>query len=616
MSKETIKRYFVPLFDFSLILISYLSAFLIRFDFNRILFERHYDGNAISFVLVMAVHFTFYMLLKIRYTVWHQTSITEFTTIFFMNFASAVILVLMRMTYLLPGHPFTVIVLMFIINTMLMFFARVLYRLTRVSHIQKTKSRQGERILIYGAGSAGRLIISEILENKDYNYHLLGLIDDNKSLSGTSILRIPILGGRDKLEKLIDKFDIETIILAMPSVSKAIRQDILNEITQYDVEVKMVSSSQNLLGTHDFRQSLRKVNVLDLLGRQEIVIDDSEIETMLDEKVILVTGAGGSIGSELVRQIVERKPKKVILLDINETGIYALQQELNDKMRDGRMPFVPIVALIKTIRDYPGLEMVYKKYKPQIVYHAAAHKHVPLMETVPEEAIKNNILGTHNLIRLSIKYEVEKFINISTDKAVNPTNVMGATKRFIEMMLQAYNSDKTQFVAVRFGNVLGSNGSVIPLFEKQIAHGGPITLTHPEITRYFMTIPEAVSLVLQAGTYAKGGEIFVLDMGKEVKIKDMALKMIELSGLRPHKDIRLEYIGLRPGEKLYEELLMDEEGMTKTPNELIYIAKPMEHSLEFVESAILEMKDALNTPGYQFYTLLESIVPTYARSLQ
>ena len=572
MSKETIKRYFVPLFDFSLILISYLSAFLIRFDFNRILFERHYDGNAISFVLVMAVHFIFYMLLKIRYTVWHQTSITEFTTIFFMNFASAVILVLMRMTYLLPGHPFTVIVLMFIINTMLMFFARVLYRLTRVSHIQKTKSRQGERILIYGAGSAGRLIISEILENKDYNYHLLGLIDDNKSLSGTSILRIPILGGRDKLEKLIDKFDIETIILAMPSVSKAIRQDILNEITQYDVEVKMVSSSQNLLGTHDFRQSLRKVNVLDLLGRQEIVIDDSEIETMLDEKVILVTGAGGSIGSELVRQIVERKPKKVILLDINETGIYALQQELNDKMRDGRMPFVPIVALIKTIRDYPGLEMVYKKYKPQIVYHAAAHKHVPLMETVPEEAIKNNILGTHNLIRLSIKYEVEKFINISTDKAVNPTNVMGATKRFIEMMLQAYNSDKTQFVAV--------------------------------------------SLVLQAGTYAKGGEIFVLDMGKEVKIKDMALKMIELSGLRPHKDIRLEYIGLRPGEKLYEELLMDEEGMTKTPNELIYIAKPMEHSLEFVESAILEMKDALNTPGYQFYTLLESIVPTYARSLQ
>ena len=614
MDKEMIKRYFVPLFDGGLLIFSYLLSFLIRYDFNLNNFSLHYNGNPRSFVIVMGVHAVFYILFRIRYTVWHQTSLDELLRILVMNSSSAIVLFFLRMSNLLVGHPLAVIVMMLMFNITLMYLARASYRYVRTYNMQRQRSVDGERIIIYGAGSAGRMIVSEIMENKEYNYHVAAILDDNPSLKGSRINGVLVIGGREKVEYAIKKFGVKTIIVAMPSTSKKLRQEILQMLTQLKVDVKVVSSSQSLLEGQDFRRSLRKVNVLDLLGRQEIVIDDEEIHKTLKNKNVMVTGAGGSIGSELVRQIIQKNPKRLILLDINETGLYDIEQELVIKIREGKIPPTELVTLVKSIRDYDSLDTIFKMTEPDIVYHAAAHKHVPLMETVPEEAIKNNILGTHNLIRVSLKYKIDKFVNISTDKAVNPTNVMGATKRFIEMMLQAYNNDTTRFVAVRFGNVLGSNGSVVPLFEKQIANGGPITLTHPEITRYFMTIPEAVSLVLQAGVYAEGGEIFVLDMGDEVKIKDMALKMIELSGLRPHKDIRIEYVGLRPGEKLYEELLMAEEGMTKTPNDLIYIANPIQYSVSDIEAGILEIRDALRTPGYYYPQLLERLVPTYIRN--
>ena len=456
------------------------------------------------------------------------------------------------------------------------------------------------------------MILTEILENVDYDYHVVGFMDDNVALHKTRIFSTTVYGGIDELDFVFDKYDIDEVIVAMPSQSRDTVQPILNALTKYKVTINKVSSSKLLIESSNFRQSLRSINVLDLLGRKEIVIDDIEIQNTIKDKVVMITGAGGSIGSELVRQIVTREPKFLILIDVNETGIYAIQQEIRIQMKQGIIPVVDGISLIKSIREKDALEAVFKEYKPELVFHAAAHKHVPLMESVPEEALKNNILGTFNLIKLSDKYNVQKFVNISTDKAVNPTNVMGATKRFNEMMLQTLNkSSKTKFVAVRFGNVLGSNGSVVPLFKKQIQSGGPLTVTHPDITRYFMTIPEAVSLVLQSAVYAKGGEIFVLDMGKPVKILDMAEKIIELSGLKPYEDIDIQFVGLRPGEKLYEELLMDEEGMTKTPNDLIFVTKPMDFTEAFIYESISKINRALEESNTDYIALLKELVSTY-----
>lgn len=477
---------------------------------------------------------------------------------------------------------------------------------------REERRKDAKHILIYGAGSAGRMILVEILENPNYHYHVVGFIDDNKNLHRTRIYGTPVLGGKEFLERYLIKNDIDEIIVAMPSVSHATRQNVLNSLTKYKIETKVVSSSFHLIQSSDFRRVLRPINVLDLLGRSEIVIDDTQIRRTLSGKTVMITGAGGSIGTELTRQILTRDPERLILVDVNETGLYAIQQEILMKVKHGQVVPVELEVLVKSIRDYEGLESVFEKTKPEIIFHAAAHKHVPLMEAVPEEVIKNNILGTYNLIKLSDKYKVEKFVNISTDKAVNPINVMGATKRYNEMMLQAFNNKSdSRFVAVRFGNVLGSNGSVVPLFQHQIASGGPVTVTHPEITRYFMTIPEAVSLILQSAVYAQGGEIFVLDMGEPVKILDMAKKAIELSGLRPYKDIQIEYIGLRPGEKLYEELLISEEGMDKTANELIYIAKPMDITMEQIEQGIMLLKKALEVKEFDHKALLKQLVPTY-----
>ena len=376
--------------------------------------------------------------------------------------------------------------------------------------------------------------------------------------------------------------------------------------------VKSVSSSNILFDEPNLKKSLKEVDILDLLQRKEIVINDNEVRNSIEGKNVLVTGAAGSIGSELVRQIVTFNPSKVVLVDLNENAMYGLQQELE---ASNRVENIEMHYLIASIRDKFRLDQIFKENNVDLVFHAAAHKHVPLMENSPKEAIKNNILGTKNLIDLAKKYEVQKFVNISTDKAVNPTNVMGATKRFNEMLLQSQNNDsKTKFMAVRFGNVLGSNGSVVPFFRKQIAAGGPVTVTHKDITRYFMTIPEAVSLVLLAETYAKGGEIFVLNMGEPVKILDLAEQMITLSGFKPYEDIDITFTGLRPGEKLYEELLMDEEGLTKTDNELIFIAHPVVTPMEELLEHISRFEEILKleVSREEIYESIKKAVPTFS----
>ena len=609
MEKHRIKRFVVPIFDMSLITISYVFSYVIRFDFNIQVYQRYHTASHIVFFVVFGIHLFFYYLFRIQKTIWSKTSLDDFLKIIVMNVASAALVFLLRYLQMVKGLSYSVILLMLMLNILGMYFSRVAYRYLLIYTSKKKKQESAKRVLIYGAGSAGRMILSEILENPRYDYHVVGLIDDDVDLHHTRIMGTPILGGVEVLDR---NLDIDEVFIAMPSVSHAHRQRIINSVSQLKIPTKIVTSSDLLIQSSDFRRSMRPLNVLDLLGRPEIVINDQEISNTLHQNVIMVTGAGGSIGSELVRQIVKYKPKKLILIDIHETGLYGLEQELMMDFKGAHLAPVEMEVLIKSIRDFDGLDAVFEYVKPDVVFHAAAHKHVPLMEKVPEEAIKNNILGTHNLIQLSIKHKVKRFVNISTDKAVNPTNVMGASKRFNEMMLQAYNKvSDTQFVAVRFGNVLGSNGSVIPLFQKQIEQGGPLTVTHPDITRYFMTIPEAVSLVLQSVVYAQGGEIFVLDMGEPVRILELAEKVIEFSGYRPYKDIQIEYVGLRPGEKLYEELLLSEEGLEKTPNSLIYIARPLNHSVDVIESKLFKLKDALNKNDVDYKELLKEMVPSY-----
>ncbi|NLC64711.1 MAG: polysaccharide biosynthesis protein [Erysipelothrix sp.] len=612
MNKEFIKMYFEPLYDLSIVGLSYILGYWIRYDFSVQMLRDSTHITPMGYASVFVIHAFFYFSLRIHQTVWSKTSLSEYMRIVIMNLLSGGMLINFRLLGILKDQSMGALMIMMLLNMIFMFISRGMYRYMRLLNMRKSRKHSGKQILIYGAGSSGRMILTEILENVDYDYHVVGFMDDNVALHKTRIFSTTVYGGIDELDFVFDKYDIDEVIVAMPSQSRDTVQPILNALTKYKVTINKVSSSKLLIESSNFRQSLRSINVLDLLGRKEIVIDDIEIQNTIKDKVVMITGAGGSIGSELVRQIVTREPKFLILIDVNETGIYAIQQEIRIQMQQGIIPMVDGISLIKSIREKDALEAVFKEYKPELVFHAAAHKHVPLMESVPEEALKNNILGTFNLIKLSDKYNVQKFVNISTDKAVNPTNVMGATKRFNEMMLQTLNkSSKTKFVAVRFGNVLGPNGSVVPLFKKQIQSGGPLTVTHPDIARYFMTIPEAVSLVLQSAVYAKGGEIFVLDMGKPVKILDMAEKIIELSGLKPYEDIDIQFVGLRPGEKLYEELLMDEEGMTKTPNDLIFVTKPMDFTEAFIYESISKINRAIEESNTDYIALLKELVSTY-----
>ncbi len=468
----------------------------------------------------------------------------------------------------------------------------------------------GVKTLIVGAGDAGNRIILEMLANRDSRYKPTVIVDDDRSKKGRKLHGITVVGTTGDIPKIVEKYNIKIIMIAMPSASGDDKKRILNICSETVCEVKNIPYIHELIGDGNLLGQIRKISVEDLLGRDVITMDDDNVESLIRDSVCMVTGGGGSIGSELSRQIASFEPKKLVIVDIYENSAYDIQQEL--LMRYGKK--LDLEVHIASVRDLDKMEKLFSEIQPDLVFHAAAHKHVPLMETDPEEAIKNNVRGTYNCAKLAKKYNVRKFVLVSTDKAVNPTNVMGATKRCCEMIVQyfAQQGTATEYVAVRFGNVLGSNGSVIPLFEKQIADGGPITVTHPDVIRYFMTIPEAVALILQAGSMAKGGEIFVLDMGEPVRILSLAENLIRLHGKEPYVDIAIKFSGLRPGEKLFEELLMDEEGLKKTENEKIFIGKQIEIDPESFKRNMDDMCDtAFTNDSDAVVAKLRELVPTF-----
>ena len=485
---------------------------------------------------------------------------------------------------------------------------RFSYRmLATVKHGLKRNRGKIVNTLVIGAGEAGSVIVQEIKSSKYLNRNVVGIIDDNPSKKGKYLHGIKILGNRNDIKRLAEKYDVQEIILAIPSASAKDTRDILKICNETECKLKVLPGMYQLITEEVSVSKLREVSIEDLLGRDTIDIDVESVCNHVNNQVVMITGGGGSIGSELCRQIAAHNPKLLIIFDIYENTTYDIQQELIKKY-----PSLKLETLIGSVRNTNRIESVIERYRPDIIYHAAAHKHVPLMEDSPNEAIKNNVFGTYKTARAADKYGVKRFVLISTDKAVNPTNIMGASKRICEMIIQTFSRySATEYVAVRFGNVLGSNGSVIPLFKKQIAEGGPVTVTHPDIIRYFMTIPEAVSLVLEAGANAKGGEIFVLDMGEPVKIADLAKNLIRLSGYKLGEDIEIKYTGLRPGEKLYEELLTKEEGLKKTANALIFIGKPLEFDEVHFLSQLKELEEKANSESHEIKELVADIVPTY-----
>ena len=498
------------------------------------------------------------------------------------------------------------------------FFLAVMLRLLMKYTVLRAACESGENaapseldgnIMIIGAGSAASMLINELKGYNPSGIKFKCIIDDDPSKKNTYISGVKVCGDRNHIIEAAEKYEIDTILFAIPSCGSKERSEILNICKETSCRLKIVPSVYQMICREksSISDKIRKVEIEDLLGRAPINLDIDRVMNYVAGKTVLVTGGGGTIGSELCRQIAEHKPKRLIVFDVYENNAYDIQNELKRKY-----PKLDLVTLIGSVRDSKRLECIFNTYRPDIVYHAAAHKHVPLMEDSPNEAVKNNVFGTLKTARCADKYGAEKFVLISTDKAVNPTNIMGASKRICEMIIQAYNNrSETEFVAVRFGNVLGSNGSVIPLFKKQIEAGGPVTVTDPDIIRYFMTIPEAVTLVLQAGASAKGGEIFVLDMGKPMKILDLAENLIRLSGLVPYKDINIEFIGLRPGEKLYEEMLMDEEGIRETENELIYIGHPIEFDEEKFFASLDRLQKAMYDDSADIRGIVSDIVPTY-----
>lgn len=500
----------------------------------------------------------------------------------------------------------------YVIYTFLMIMTttctRFSYRLFRSAQRKvSTVEKHALNTMVIGAGEAGSMIVHELRTSRHLNRNLVCIIDDNPSKKGKYLQGVRIVGGRDKILECAKKYEVEEIILAIPSATPKTTKEILKICNQTECKLKILPGMYQLITEEVSVSKLKEVSIEDLLGRDSINIDLDSVAGYVTGKTVLVTGGGGSIGSELCRQIANYNPKCLIIFDIYENNAYDIQQELKKNH-----PQLHLEVLIGSVRNTKRIEWVMSHYRPQVVYHAAAHKHVPLMEDSPNEAIKNNVFGTYKTARAADKYGVERFVLISTDKAVNPTNIMGASKRLCEMVIQTFNKySSTEYVAVRFGNVLGSNGSVIPLFKKQMEAGGPVTVTHPDIIRYFMTIPEAVSLVLQAGAYAKGGEIFILDMGEPVKIADLAKNLIRLSGYTLGVDMEIEYTGLRPGEKLYEELLIADEGLQKTENDLIYIGEPLEFDEVHFLSELGKLEKVAVDEDAHVKEIVARIVPTY-----
>ena len=627
---------YLVIYDIFAVNVSYLAALFFRFDMHISSIPPEYLHAFIKFAPIYTIFSLFVFHICRPYnSLWQFASFDElnriiissiFTTLFQAAF----------MTILMIQMPISYYVFGAFLQFAMIVGIRFSYRYIKLERNRRYNNQAAvHNVMIIGAGAAGKTILREMRNSQGMSGKACCVIDDNPNKWDRTMEGVPVVGGRDSIMNAVKTYNIDRIMFAIPSASTEDKRDILNICKETKCELKSLPGIYQLANGEVSLSKMKAVNVEDLLGRDPIKVDMAEVFRQLTGKTILVTGGGGSIGSELCRQIAAHNPKQLIIFDIYENNAYAIQQELVRKYGDK----LNLVTLIGSVRDSRRLDMIFDKYRPDIVYHAAAHKHVPLMETSPNEAIKNNVVGTYKVAYMALKYDVEKFVLISTDKAVNPTNIMGASKRLCEMVIQSMErisendnfdslpllhdhkkdglkeekpkATKTKFVAVRFGNVLGSNGSVIPLFKKQIAEGGPVTVTHPDIIRYFMTISEAVSLVLQAGTYAKGGEIFVLDMGSPVKIDTLARNLIKLSGHEPDVDIPIVYTGLRSGEKLYEEKLMKEEGLKKTKNELIFIGQPIPFDMDNFFKDLENLSQASYQNSESIVSMVEKVVSTF-----
>lgn len=598
--------------DIMIINISYIiSAFLLvnnhieKLQYVQLLYN--------TVVLSLFVYLITFNILDVYRNITRFENGIDYIKYIGLSIFSGAIVILIKFLFKAPLMGYKEIVFATILIAVAIVSYRVIIRflLNEINPIEKERTER-KNLLIIGAGEAANEIIKTVKNTMKGYYNIVGLIDDNPNKMNYAISGIKILGNRDDIAEICKQYKVDVIFFSISNIDNKNKKEILNICQETGVKIRVLPSVADIIKNKSLLQNLRDVEIEDLLGREPIILANENIGELIKGKSILVTGGGGSIGSELCRQIAKFNPSRLIIFDIYENNLYNIEMELKQNHYDEKFE---IVAIVGSVRDKKRLEQVFKKYNPYLVFHAAAHKHVPLMEVSPLEAIKNNVFGTYNVANYADKYSVKRFILISTDKAVNPTNIMGATKRMCEMIIQAFNQkSKTEFAAVRFGNVLGSNGSVLPLFKKQISAGGPVTVTHKEITRFFMTIPEAVSLVLQAMSYAKGGEIFVLDMGEPVKIYDLAVSLIKLSGLEPNVDIPIEITGLRPGEKLYEELLMSEEGLQTTAHNKIFIGKPSDITYEQMLKKLGKLEEIIQNENISVNKIkdtMKQVVPTY-----
>lgn len=586
---------------------AFLALFVrFEFDFEQLRQSGYMDGLVTYSWLNTLGSLLIFYLMKLYDSLWEFASTAELFRVFVASVISAGVCVV-GMMMLKISMPRSFVLLYAGALTALCSALRLLYRELRRARMRSHGGIRQKRTMLIGGGQAGSMVLREFQFSAHSENNVVCIIDDDRSKHGSYMRGVKIVGGRDDILQMAEKYGVEEIVLAIPSASRRERLDILDICHLTGCSLRTLPGLYQLANGEVSIQSIKHVDIEDLLGRDTVKTDLNEVKAYVQDKVVLVTGGGGSIGSELCRQAAAMEPKQLIVFDIYENNAYDLQMELRH-----RHPELDLVVLIGSVRDETRVNNIFAKYHPDLVCHAAAHKHVPLMEDSPFEAIKNNVFGTYNVARAADRFGTQRFILISTDKAVNPTNVMGASKRICEMVVQTVNErSKTEFVAVRFGNVLGSAGSVIPLFRKQIKEGGPVTVTHKEVIRYFMTIPEAVQLIFQANAYANGGEIFVLDMGEPVKIDDLARNMIRLSGFEPDVDIKIEYTGLRPGEKLYEELLMSGEGLKKTKNDLIYIGSEVDFDKAEFEENLMELKAINETSERELRDKIAQIVPTY-----
>ena len=598
--------------DVLIILVSYLAALLLRFDLKFSMIPVMYiDGYLWTMPYYVMITLVVFYVCRLYHSIWRLASVAELRMILtaYMILGVAYIAGMLFMDMHMPRSYYF---MGYIISFCLTAAVRFSYRLLRFyanSNEVAASEEKIDRVMVIGAGAAGQALIKEMINSEKLHTQVVCIIDDNPNKKGRMLEGVPIVGNRYSIPEMVKKYHVTRIVYSIPATTGKNRKDILNICKDTGCRMQTVPGVYQLMNGEVSVSKLRNVEITDLLGRAQVKVNMDEIFESIGGKTLLVTGGGGSIGSELCRQIAAAGPKKLIIFDMYENNAYEIQQELKRKYGDD----LDLEVLIGSVRNTNRIRWIMKNYKPDVVFHAAAHKHVPLMEDSPCEAIKNNVMGTYKTAVAASRTGVKKFVLISTDKAVNPTNIMGASKRLCEMVVQMMNRQckDTDFVAVRFGNVLGSNGSVIPLFKKQIAAGGPVTVTDKNIIRYFMTIPEAVSLVLQAAHYAKGGEIFVLDMGEPVRIDDMARNLIRLSGYTPDVDIMVEYTGLRPGEKLFEELLMDEEGLQDTENKLIHIGKPIEMNDEWFKTKLKQLDEAAYREEQSMKSIVAEIVPTY-----